>query len=169
MGARQSAESQGNSFPSKPTRLQQNPAAGTDRHDLCSVGLQGFNPSHAGFSPPKSHVVWWLLCLSVLLVPWQSLGRNLGASGCALGSHWNFVWPSPHSTPVNGGATCVCLCLCSPPGTVGTTLSWCPVHREPVCQAGQPPPAVSSWPMVSNYIWESVGVPQSHNLARRCL
>lgn len=113
VGARQSAESQGNSFPSKPTRLQQNPAAGTDRHDLCSVGLQGFNPSHAVFSAPKSHIVWWLLCLSVLLVPWQSLGRNLGASGCALGSHWNFVWPSPHSTPVSGGATCVCLCLLS--------------------------------------------------------
>lgn len=108
----QCTESQGNSFPSKPTRLQQNPAAGTDRHDPCSVEFQGFHPSHAGFSPPKSHV-WGLLCLSMLLAQQQPLGRNSGAIGCALGSHWNFVWPTSHSMPVSEGATCVSLSVLS--------------------------------------------------------
>lgn len=45
--------------------------------------------------------------------------------------------------------------LCAlPPGTVGTTSSWRPAHRELVCQAGCPPAAASSWLTVRTYIWE---------------
>lgn len=62
--------------------------------------------------------------------------------------------------PVSGGAVCAAWqpvpdrLLCAlPPGTAGTTSSWRPARREPVCRAGCPPAAASSWPMVRIYIW----------------
>lgn len=49
---------------------------------------------------------------------------------------------------------CDCLLCALPPGTAGTTSSWHPARKEPVCQAGCPPAAASSWLTVRTYVWE---------------
>lgn len=90
-----------------------------------------------------------------------SHGTECGRFFCALGGraeaeelgfHWDGGAGAKGVFP-GGDATCaVCdpLLCALPPGTAGMTSSWHPVHREPACQAGRPPAAASSWPMVRN-------------------